>query len=69
MDSKVPDDFANGWKFHIKKMGDVYGKFPCHKFSCSGCFDWLDYDHYNRQGLQFVFKRSFFRFHFHLNVI
>ena len=50
MDSTVINDFGSGWAFYIRKMGDVYGKFPCSKFSCPGCSDWLDCDRQNRNG-------------------
>ena len=46
------DEFNQGWTFFTKKI-DVfsekkYGEFPCSKFSCSGCHDWLHVDYQNR---------------------
>ena len=46
------DEFDTGWQFFIKKIerfGEKkWGKFPCSKFTCSGCDDWLDADNQNR---------------------
>ena len=46
------DQFNHGWSFFAKKIKTRlelrWGKFPCLKFSCSGCDDWLDADNQNR---------------------
>ena len=46
------DDLKHGWNFFTKKIDDgteqKWGKFACVSFSCSGCDDWLDASHQNR---------------------
>ena len=45
--------FALGWFFFIKKMkwdeSQLYGRFLCNDFGCSGCDDWLDSEKPNRK--------------------
>ena len=47
-------EFVNGWTYFTKKIlltaddEELYGKFPCSDFSCTGCDDWLDCDNPNR---------------------
>ena len=46
------DEFKKiGWKFFTKKIKhfgtEKWGDFPCSKFSCSGCEDWLDAENQN----------------------
>ena len=42
------DQFNQGWNFFAEEISGFWGKFPCSKFSCSGCDDWLDADNQNR---------------------
>ena len=47
------DEFKQGWTFFAKKIWGRWGKYPCSKFSCSGCEDWLDCDNQNRNSNKF----------------
>ena len=55
MDYVSIDQFDQGWKFFAKEIKDIYGrpkydgKFPCSKFWCFGCDDWLSVDKHNRK--------------------
>ena len=48
------DEFDQGWNFFTKKIWGRWGKFPCSKFSCSGCDDWLDSENQNRNSNNFT---------------
>ena len=49
------DEFDQGWTFFSKKIAHESGtmvnegEFPCSKFSCSGCDDWIGCENRNRK--------------------